>query len=614
MILRITHSKFDFNLVDTSFTVIEEIQWFKDGFFTNYSYPITYTLSENEEAELDYITSFFSRGYDTIYNVLFSKQYRVFEAVFEIDVIEGNSIAGKIRYGMEEFPNFQTKLALLPLHNFEIASGTAYDFAETKVNLAYPATDYNFPTIFTDSLDTNDEKWQAFLGRVNNYVGNNFLENSYDIDNDLQINLNVLQPLPYLLYVLKTGFADAGYTLAGDILEDPVLQKTLLFNLSSYYTSVNNDNQITLSLNEDDFDNLSPSNSDYIVFDNHQNLTVSARYLVSGVLILRRAPSFSTVFASFYLGENILHTQVLQISDPNDKTYLLNFSFDVLPSDTPQQLRYVILTYGGNAQSDDYPQPVLDITISQLVKYGLNGELIPTLVAPTRIDLTKCLPDVTFGELFNFVQLSKGYDVVFEGNTVFLNLIKDQIGAQPVISLEQYQVKAPRIEINKTKAFELKYNQEDTEQYSFTSILIKGTSVETSPYSLPAEVETTVLNALPLPLKTEGSITTAHSFIDDAKKIQLVIYDGLINGLNTCLNPSPYSIVSLYQSHLKPLYDFRLNGNTYKWTFLTTDLALLSLKVKDTVFAYGQLFVVTKLTQKNVSKNVMEVAIEAISI
>jgi len=613
MILRISHSKFDFNLVDTSFSIIEEYNWFKDGFFSSYSYNISYALSEDEEAALNFITDFYSRGYETIYDVFFTKQFKVFDAVFEVDSIQGRVITFKIYYGLEQFPNFQKKLALLPLHNFAITSGDIYDHAETIVTQTYPAVDYNFPSIFTDSLDTETDKWQAFLGRINNYTGGNFLENSYDVIKDLQINQNVLQPVPYVLYLLKVGFEDAGYTLAGDILQDPLLKKTTLFNLSKYYTSANNTNQQVLQINQDDFQEDLGNNTG--LYQETLTFTEPGRYLVSGNLYIRDPNPLDTLImaARFFVDDVLLQSYFWANIE---KLFFVDFTFEILPGQTPATFKFIspqamTLPVDGVIETS---LPILDISVSQLVRYAADGSAIPTLLAPNIIDLTKCVADITFGELFNFFNLAKGYEVTIEGSTIFANKIKDKIGKDPVTSLENSLVKEPRIEINKTKSFELKYSQQDTEDYNFPSLLITGQGVESSPYIVPKDVSSISLIAVPLPLKTVGSITTAHSFLDDDNKMQLVIYNGLVGGINITASAHLYSVVNLYEIDLKPLYDFRLNGNTYKWNFKSSDLDVLKLSPTQTVFAYGQTHVIKKLTQKNETKDVVNTEIETQSI
>jgi len=55
------------------------------------------------------------------------------------------------------------------------------------------------------------------------------------IRNEANRNYNIMHPMPYLLYVLKTGFADAGYELAGDILTDEDFTQQVLYSNTPYY-------------------------------------------------------------------------------------------------------------------------------------------------------------------------------------------------------------------------------------------------------------------------------------------------------------------------------------------------------------------------------------------
>ena len=104
------------------------------------------------------------------------------------------------------------------------------------------------------SLILKPPQWQAFLGRINNYTGTVFVQNEYDPIDDLQLNRNIIQPLPSLLYVLQAGFADKGYALSGDILNDPEFKDAWLFSLSEFYSAISNDNKQEMVVNADEFE------------------------------------------------------------------------------------------------------------------------------------------------------------------------------------------------------------------------------------------------------------------------------------------------------------------------------------------------------------------------
>src|SRR5690606_13794278 len=236
MNLKIIHSDFELKLVDTSFTMVEENNWFSDRIFTKYTYHISKVLTDAEDAALKFITEYAARNVATVFDVAFYVLDVEHKAVMEIEKIIGRKLEFQIRYGFEEFPNFEKKLAQLPLHQFVLEGETIYEHAESMIGLE--EADYNFPTIFTDQFDKESPQWHAFEGRINNYTGSAFLVNEYDAGEDLQLNRNIMQPLPSLLYVLKQGFADQGYILAGDILTDPEFSKAFLYSLSEFYSTI----------------------------------------------------------------------------------------------------------------------------------------------------------------------------------------------------------------------------------------------------------------------------------------------------------------------------------------------------------------------------------------
>src|SRR5690606_4358157 len=102
---------------------------------------------------------------------------------------------------------------------------------------------------------------------------------------------------------------------------------------------------------------------------------------------------------------------------------------------------------------------------------------------------------------------------------------------------------------NQGKTFELKFTDVDSDIYEFPSIYIDHTGITQSPYVAKEGTEEIIIDAVPLPLKTESSVRTAHGFIDDKQKIQLVLYNGFNGGLNTCLDPSALMMTAIYENY-----------------------------------------------------------------
>lgn len=621
MNLTILHSRFKLNLVDTSFTMIEENNWFTDQLFSKYTYPISKILTDEEDAALEFITELNAQGVNTIYDVLFYVLDQEHQAVMEIEVIQGSKIEFQIRYGFEDFPNFEKKLAQLPLHKFDLESETIYEHALSKISLGYPATDYNFQRVFTDKFDTESPQWEAFEGSINNYTGSAFLINEYDPSEDKQINRNIMQPIPSLLYVLKTGFAEKGYTLAGDILDDPDFKRAWLYSLSDYYSTIQDNQKQEMMMTVDENSGVSPSgpSSYHYIFEKEITIIEPGRYKIAGNLFLQ-PPKDSVYYFRFSQASILLDNNPIGYWDArgeNESFKFLDMNFEINPAQSNITLKFIALSSNYRVIGDTrvFDAPILDVTVSQLTKYRPDGSAEPTLVLPNEIDLTQCVPDVTFGDLYKAIKQWKNYSADIVGNIVYMNRVQNQLGKGKVKDLSHKEVQEPRRTTNQGKSFELKFSEISSEEYSFPSMYIDRKGYTLEPYTKKSDTEEILIEAIPLPRKTQQSITTAHGFLDDQQKIQIILYEGLTGALNTTQEPTNLLIPSIYENYYKQWIDFLLKTIGYEWSFQDFDINISDLHDKTTVFAYGKHHTVVKLTKKNLGiDGIIETEIETSSL
>jgi len=598
--------------------MVEENNWFSDKIFSKYTFPIKKTLTDAEDAAFKFISNFAARNVTTIFDVYFYVLDVEHKAVIEIEKIVGRQIEFQVRYGFEEFPNFDKKIAQLPLHKFELSGETIYEHAESKNPLAYPDTDYNFPRIFTDQFDKESPQWEFFEGSINNYTGTVFLENEYDVDDDLQINRNIMQPMPSLLYILKTGFAEKGYTLDGDILDDPDFKNAFLYSLSSFYSAISDAGKQELLVKCDDNLGRHPVYTLHYLFQEQILIAAPGKYKISGNLFLQ--PPLDGPFGS-HLAQGAIKVDGVEIGSWThvglmEKFVFLDLNFEVLPGQSNLELEFIGLAanyriVGGTRVFD---ATVLDITVTQLTSYNPDGSANPTLITANEIDLTKCVPDVTFGDLYKAVKLWKNYGVSIEGNTVYINLVRNMLGKGTPKDLSHKEVMEPERTFNQGKTFELKFTEVESDDYDFPSIYIDHNGITQSPYVTKEGTEEIIIDAIPLPRKTENSVLTAHGFIDDNQKIQIILYNGLVSGLNVTMDPQNLMIPSVYENDYKDWIDFLLNSIGYLWTFNDFDINVADLRDKTTVFAYGIYHVVYQLSKKNVAPGIIQTEIETYSI
>lgn len=611
MNLKIILSNIELNLIDTSFTMVEENNWFSSKVFSKYTYSISHTLSDEESADFGFLTDNNAVGYSTVFNCLFYVLDKEYQAVMEIDKVIGNTIEFQIRYGFEEFPNFEKKLASLPLMNFSLVNETMFEHAATIITQTYPAVNYNFPQIITSRFSPEEEKWEAFEGVINNYKNNLFLLNEYELSTDTQINRNVIQPCPYILYVLQTGFLDAGYTLTGQILEDPEFKKATLFSLNEYYTSITSTAEEYI-IKTDDFIGITPSGfGEYEAFF---PISGAGRYKISGNFYLRYEGSHPLPAQGFlFWKDNIIgHWE----SEESELYILMDVNIDLFPGELDQNVRFVTIQLpyqhlGGQIIEDAL---ILDISIVQLTKYDPAGNPSPTLVFPEVINLPQSVPNITFGKLFEIIKAWKNYDITITGNVVSMNLVNDQIGTLDIIDLSEYEVKYPERTFNQGKKYELKFPDIDSDEHTFASLYVTNTGVEQSPYVKSEDTEEILIDAVPLPMKTFGEITTADGFLEDDSQAHIVLYDGLQNGLNLAKDPSQLLLPNIYENYYRKWFTFLLKSVIFKWEFITYDENIKELAVRSTPAAYSKLHVVKSIKFKNLKDGIVSTEIETYSI
>lgn len=598
MIIKLILSQLELDLSNYEFTFIEENNWIKDNTVSKYTFPVEIELSNEQDEALGNISEENLSEYETLLEGEFYVFGEAHDAVFEIESIIGRNLVGQIRYGLEEFPNFNKRLSELPLFKDDLLV-SIYAHAETIIDQTWPAVDYNFPQVITDSIDIDSEQWQYFEGIINKYVDGDFVINEFDAVNSEQINRNIMVPMPYLLYVLQVGFADVGLALTGEILEDTYYKKAVIYTLNEFYKSFTTQSE-TYSLNTDDYTTLEGNRGTY-------NLDITlpepGRYKIAGNVVVRAkegAGLFSERFAGFlYNGSTLWFGYAVSVSgNYKEKFYTVDFDVDFTGSEGDVSFYSENLYYALINGEVDLEALLMDVTVTQLAKYDGNGELVSTLVEATSIDLSKSVPDMTFGEFVFAVMKKRNYGYDINGSNVSINKKKvNAVSTQNAVDLSSFEVMTPERNFNKGKSFIFKQFDFDHDEYKSQKILINNDGYQVNEFTKPDDAEEITVNALALPLKTFG-VKTAHGFLDDFSKLQLVIYSGLTNSLNLAEDPTAISHLNNYLDDYEDWFKFLLSSINYNWIFESSYEELSDLKIRSIIYAFRQYHVIRKLSRK----------------
>lgn len=596
---KIVHTNFQFDLSSYKITTIEENYWFSDKFFTKFSFPFNFELTEELIKIFGDLLDDNAKFIDTFYEVKYAFGNQLENAIFEIESQVGTLITATFRYGFDELPNFDKKLSELPLHEETITD--VYAHAETIIPFTWPTVNYNYPQIITDKYDITEPTWAEFKGKINNYIAGDFLVNTYTEENFA--NKNIMQPVPYMLHVLKQGFLDAGFTLKGDIISNDLFLKMLLFADIDYFDLRGNvqsflvlrsefDSTVGIGVNYDKTLELQP-NSTYKITGTICSYSKflgfgSPEYTVSGTAINYKGTNLSGVGTSTSLKAT--------------KTVDVTFTTDSDTNPATQILDFDAFGYGEFIQPDEF---IYDLKIERVL------ENAPSEVRQwNKVKLTEVVPDVTFGKLVT--ELKKWFNLEIKpiNNDIYLNFLDNSINYLDSVDLSEKEVLKPRREFNKTDSFVLKFRElkgdtifEYEKVFQNKSVVEINSNLENN-LSIPIQVD-----ILPLPQKSQLFVETAYSFESGGnQQMYVVLYNGLQSMLNTTIDTTPLLMPNIQANFHKKWFEFRLNAIRYTWDFkmYLEDL----LKIDKKIFAYGRYHIVKSLDKTQLSEDLFDIQIE----
>ncbi|MHA3788345.1 hypothetical protein ACX0HA_09065 [Flavobacterium hauense] len=595
------HSDFQIDLSKLKMTDNAENPWFSGNYFAKYSYPFTLPLTDELDIAFGFLSNYNSANKKTLFEGIYVHNNIMEKAVLEIEESE-KELSASVRYGLEDFPNFVKKLAELPLIKVPVTD--IYIHAAGIIAQSWPAVNYNFPQIHIDKIETEDsDTWAAFEKIINNYRAGAFLRNTVDTEEDITYNRNIIQPLPYLLYVLKTGFLDAGYELKGDILQDQDLKETLIYADVEYFLNETQESiQITVpSTDYDAIANVDDGRS--MSYDHIFDIAHPGKYRIVGSVFVRTKDTHYGRVEIYYRNTRIYNWANVRFKD----FVVLNVDvvFETLADFQDDYLR---LTYFAGYNEEDI---IFDLSVNPIRLHDESGEAIPTIRNENKVDLIRAVPDMLFGDLVKFVLSAKLMDITTDIVTkeVWVNYINKQIYDSEINDLSLKQVKYPKITFTKGASWLLQYQDVNSEEYKFTAVFQNADGFSTVDINKDEKTIEIVLNALPLPLLFRNGVQSAHGFDNDKNKPYLVTYKGLQGGVNLSVSSDRWLIPNLYQESYAQWLTSRINAESFTWTFLAYYEEIMNLTAKSRVHAYGKIHQVKTLQKTEVSPDLFEVEI-----
>jgi hypothetical protein len=594
-------------------SVIRQNHWFADGYFTKYSFPFEIELTNAIDTAFGFISRISSDVKETYFECKYYHGDTIEDAVLEVEQLQ-EVVSCTLYFGYDQLPNWDKKLASLPLDKFELPQGVSiYQHAETIISQSYPAVNYNFPQIHIDKIDPDtDEVYFAFEKIINNRKNGAFLINEVIQEGAdfVSYNRNIMQPLPAWLHVLQKGFEDINLQLSGDILNDEVLQKKLTYSDAEYATTITQDSINIITISEDFIETgfVNSSSSQFNKYFVTQPINNPGRYRIIGKMYLHRFFNSTNRSYKIKYRDVVLASGSFAVYTISVITLNVNLVFDTLVDLNPNFI--TVESY----QRKTEEKVIFDLNINPVRLHDFEGNPIPNIINKNEVDLTKSVADITFGD---FVKLQKSwynYGLTVKDGLAIMNKVESQINYDNAVDLSMFEVKYPLRKFKKGISFLLKFQEVDSKDYSFLPVFQNATNVVSTSFVTDDKTTTIEINALPLPLLVRNGVQTAHAFEVNSSKVYGIIYNGLKEGKNLVQDPAPMMLTSIHPTSFQKWFKLQIDGEELSQDFNCYAEKLLELKPESKVFMYGKYHLVKTINDTEVSPNVFEVNIELISI
>lgn len=614
------HDNFKLDLTYLNVTFTELNQWFKDDFSTETSIPFDLYLDSELSKNSQFQAHYNANKNQTVFIGYLDKDGELIAAVLKFISIKGNFISAMINAGTSNFPSFDKKLSELKLENKSVDN--LIDNAVALISKGYPETNYNFPMVHTDKYDSTSEEWHGFEKIINKYTAGQFLTNTLGSNTNIDSIRNIMQPLPYLMHVVNAGIIDAGFTLAGDILEDTDFNQALLFRDGNYYQQMIKE-EVSVAYKNADFDNLSYQNNgfQYVTFSKQITIEKKGDYILFGdinslVYSARKNPAWShnryrcsDLFITIKKNNTVIST----IAQPKQGEGRQNIemgnrvdSFDIPVSFEVGDVLKITKTEPRRdlspSPTPDYPEAI-SLKIIPVRFRNKDGSPIISTLNLNEINLTRVVPDMTFRDLIMIIKNWKNYEFIPVDDVIYMNRITLKLNRDAAIDISEFDIEEPERIFHDDRQFELIFTDgKSNAVYKYDSVLVSNESVIINNYTASDTVKSIKIDALPLPVITRNGVTTALSYEDETSKLRVV-----------CMKPMPAGgtpvghwnenvlVTSIYENEYKDWLNFRINSLEWNWDFVISVEKFREVSIQTLIYAYSNYHILSEMEKERLN-------------
>tara|TARA_R110002096_G_C14661308_1_gene728025 strand:+ start:26789 stop:28552 length:1764 start_codon:yes stop_codon:yes gene_type:complete len=572
------------DLASTGVTIVEKNNMFRNEQTKSFSYPFPLILTDEIAIALGISDIKNICNYPTKINVTVIENSTYYSGYLKISKIVNKTANITLFYGYETLAVYDMLLNTLPFQKVNVADVKA--FAKTQNSKQWPDATHNFVTIKdTDYVNNND--YSYFEGYINNTLDGDFIENVFvTVDgNSVASNKNIMMPMPYLMEILKVGYAQENKVIKGSFVDD-------VFNHKIVYVPETHLEQFSTT-QLDTFDFTTPTInyiSGQIIYSSYKKQFVAT---FNGSYKLELKLDLPKEVASFFeLKIDHGGTELFSLSSKDEEVHIsetLTISVDDANSNLYVTFSLIL------------KEQVKSIADYIFVKYEYQETKLN--IFNNSYSLANFMPNITFRTFVNLIENIFNLDKNVQENVVYLNYIDDLL---PTIIYDDHSKHETPIPIRFTdneKVFALKFDDKQ-ELFVNRNGIVPSTNA--------SNLENVVSINMPIyPLKFSaayGKATVVNTTENTTMK--LCLYNGLVG-----LEPLAVEVLEGRNLQIKDIYKkwktwlhFRTNSEIIEDSFFAS--VSENFNIKKGMTKYNKKHIIKEIQKKSINKNFNKITIK----
>lgn len=590
---------FKLDLMHLSLSLNEENPWFQDDINSDWSFP--FSIPKSQWSKISDIANYNAKA-ETQFKGKLTRFGKILDATLKIQTQVGEDVSGIIFAGASQLSTFETQLKDLSLDNFEVVN--IRDHALSVLDKVYPEVNHCFGMVHTDKYDPESDEFHGFEKIINKYQDGSFVENVLELETNIDTIKNIVQPLPFLMHVIQKGIQDAGYTLEGDILSDPDLNTAIIIRDGSYFNALVKESiPFKIAVDEHIGVEYVLNGIEHVRFEKELVIVKKGDYILFGDIL---CAYFRQTFPSGQFSSNIdiLIEKVVAGVATSIFDYEINSAGSAL-NQLKTTNRHVDVEVSFNVgdvlrltkieprrdQNPSITPNYPDAAYLELIPIRYrnpDGSPIMTVLDLNEIDLSRVVPDMTFGDLLNVIRKWKNLDFVPDGSIIKMNYIQPQLNRNNAKDLSRYDIPSPVRTFQDERTFELLFaDGKAHEIYKYDSVLVSKDGVQINDYKKDKNTKEISINGLPYPVIVRNSVKTAFAFDDENSKLRLGFYRAMPeDGLPVLFDNSSMLIPQIRDEQYDEYLTFLINSISHSWEFIISAEKFKNIFINTSVYAY----------------------------